>query len=75
MEAFLELKGFRSNRNELDKRCCIDEMELAKYGLVDSPFITDNDKNVGKDCLTWWYKNSRTKIYNKVLCQFTSSSV
>lgn len=72
MEAFLELIGFRNNRNELDKRCCIDEMELAKYGLVDSPFITDNDKNVG---LTWWYKNSRTKIFNKVLCQFTSSRV
>lgn len=48
-------------------------MEPAKCGLNNSPFVIDKDTHVDKDCLNWWHKNTRTKIYNKVLCQFTSS--
>jgi len=59
--------------------------EMKKYFISNFSFslsdskkdniIVDNDKTVGKDCLTWLNENSRAKMYNKFVCQMTSPGI
>lgn len=37
--------------------------------------IVDNNFYVGKDCLIWFYVNSRLNIFYRFVCKITSSDV
>lgn len=64
------------SKEEMTRYLC-KNYDFCLQGEYEKDFniIVDNDKTVGKDCLTWLNYNYRAKIYNKFICQITSPGV
>jgi len=47
------------------KKYLTSSFSFSLSNFKEENIIVENDKTVGKDCLTWLNENSRAKIYNK----------